>query len=606
MVNPASNLGFFIPGEAKAIKQPDLSPAGVTIEGDSGLCVYPVEKDQKSYYAVTTVVEGNENREVRAGANATTAAIAEKPGIPEPYKFGGYFRYTGYVMYLGRFNPWDPRDAYGFDNRLSAPMFFSVAMPDKFDAERKKFYSLSFHLHPFGHSYYGSTEGVDDTLSYKDPATGETLWGGFTMGFNDCCRLVFRDKEGALQDIGPYLETSAYGYSGYAGWNSHYIPAALTKQGLRKTFAPSLPFGEGKSVMYAQKSMKAIANWMFDSSPWAATLDRTRFYSEGGSMGAIGSFRLAVHNSELVAAVSTTVGTPAPWTLSCQFGPKQESIPTPEGVGIYDYLDLGPWLSRHPGLPYPPFRLVNGKRDTTVGRTSIPPFVEAAGKAGLGILLYFSQGTHTVADPEARWPEMISDRLYPREQNKPGFNLFHYRTDRAYLVFTDGSLDDNPGKGDPDDGAPRGGINRWPYWDWRKVVDEPDRFETDIFLLAECPKDEGAVSITLQRLQKLAHPAGARYKWKTVDRSAKVTLKEGDCGSRQGRPSDDPKGPDRQEAHDADCGEAVTANSGLVSRMASDRLFGRMLLTVGRMNRQLRSVVAEQPAQQHAPAESEC
>jgi len=53
---------------------------------DDGLFVYTAKKDEPAYYAVTAVVDGNENREIAAGANALTEAVQEKIEPVQPVK----------------------------------------------------------------------------------------------------------------------------------------------------------------------------------------------------------------------------------------------------------------------------------------------------------------------------------------------------------------------------------------------------------------------------------------------------------------------------------------------------------------------------------------
>ena len=110
-----------------AVKQPDLSAAGVTLQASSGLFVYTAKAAGNAYYAVTTVVEGNENRQLTAGVNSLGAAVAESTGLPSPFYFNTHTYpnyYDGYVVFLGSTNPTDPTDAYGFDNRPCAPVLF--------------------------------------------------------------------------------------------------------------------------------------------------------------------------------------------------------------------------------------------------------------------------------------------------------------------------------------------------------------------------------------------------------------------------------------------------------------------------------------------------
>ncbi len=172
-------------------RQPDLTPAGVALDEDSGLYVFTVENEQNSYYAVTTVVEGNEQRRIEPGVNATVDAASEKIGLPEPFVYDPvtHYAYTGYVVWLGRFNPADLTDKYGYNSQRNAPFFFSIAKPRSYNVER--IYPTTIYLHSAGHGYFDSTEGYDESL-YVD----SERYGGFCLGFADSQRVVARNAAG--------------------------------------------------------------------------------------------------------------------------------------------------------------------------------------------------------------------------------------------------------------------------------------------------------------------------------------------------------------------------------------------------------------------------
>ncbi len=504
--------------DGATICQPDLSPAAVTLLPDSGLYVYPVEQEQQSYYAVTTVVEGNENRSIGVGKNATTTAVDEIPGIPDFF----YFRdsetyYHGYVIWLGSFNPADPSDRYGFDNRRSAPFFFSISLPEKFDVTRR--YPLTLYLHCLSHNYFDSNEGHDNSL-YADAQRQ----GGFCLGINDIPRIVCRDTTGTLiKDT--YLEVDIYGHSFYTGWNSNYVPTKQMANGAYKSFQPIRAYEQGVSVPYTEKAIAFVMDWMLRKSPWARYLDAERVYATGGSMGGSGALMMGIHYPQNFAAINDIVGRTTPYFAPLKkyghyverlCGLIEMDVPMPDGKSFYRYMDLGQYVLAHPGDPYPPIRMLNGKNDTTIIWNQIPPFYQAANTARLGLLAYFSQQGHSSSDPDANFPERIDDRKFVSGQNLPYFDIFNFSSDKPYLAFSDFSLNDNPGNGDPADGDLRGGLNRFPAFLKDTVMETPSFFTAYVYLYEHAPSASATVTITPRKLQSLLHNPGTKYNWQSA------------------------------------------------------------------------------------------
>lgn len=566
-----TRVDYTQPIAQSGIKQPDLTRAGVSLLPDSGLYVYPNETNEPAYYAVTTVAEGNENRLISAAVNATADPVAEQPGIPDAFYFSEYGPYTGYVMWMGSFNPNDTSDSFGFFNKRSAPVLFSVVIPfalttvpyvvtglndqyyshsyrssrpefpSKLDGKR---FPLTVYLHASGHEYFDSGEGY----------AGANL--GFALGFEDRLHMIVKrpDNSGFIS-LANYIDSGAdRGYSYYAGWNSNYSPySAYTTvspndMGLPKTFDLPQPFETGKSVMYGQKQMRFIIEWMLYHTTWSRSMDPERIFFTGASMGG-GALSFGLHNADMATAVDVTVsrtqvtdaGTDYGGYNPVQWGPVSENIPLPDSVfgteGIYDYLDLGKWVTQHPGLDFPPLRMLNGRNDPNILWPQIPQFYAAAQNSRIGLQAYFDSGTHLARDSRFAIPAYPDYLFYfyggsPQytffnHMDLPYWNMYRYRSDQSYPAFSACSLDDNPGNGDPSNGSPIGALNRYTAWDTTTIVDTAIHYEVGVFLTDPTPSNSATVSITPRRLQAFPHQPGMRVRWRNLDTVSGQTLQTG-------------------------------------------------------------------------------
>ncbi|MDO8647207.1 MAG: DNRLRE domain-containing protein [Candidatus Diapherotrites archaeon] len=537
-------------GGTGAIKQPSLSKAGVSLSADSGLYVYTVESNGSNYYAVTTVVEGNEKQIVTAGQNATASPVSESIGIPDAflYEHDSYnYYYSGYIMWLGSFNPKNTADNYGFFNKRSIPVFFAVTLPyktgwdssnpenmAKFSNSTPGMYALTLYLHASGKGYFQSEEGVDNSRNVD-----ANRYGGFDLAFNDFSRIVVKKADGSLADLGPYIETDSYGYHYYAGFNSNYAPNGISS-GFKKSIEGAKPYSDGKSVVYAEKQVKFIAEWMLYNSPWAQYMDPNRVYCTGGSMGAGGCLAVAIHNPEMIAALHSHQGRPwayggANYTAYSDFvfGKKAANIPTPEGIGIDDYLDLAKYLQANPNKDYPPMRTNHGKNDTTISWGNIPAFYSAANNAKVALTGYFDQCSHNCFEAasyttgSAYFPEVIYERFFVKNQFMNSFDNFHYALNKSYPTFTDFSLNGNPGNGDPANSDLRGQINGLEYFDRNTLVDSSGKYEVTVYLVPTATAESATVTITPKRMQSFPHNSGNAVTWKNIAADGVTVLQSG-------------------------------------------------------------------------------
>lgn len=90
------------------------------------------------------------------------------------------------------------------------------------------------------------------------------------------------------------------------------------------------------------------------------------------------------------------------------------------------------------------------------------------------------------------------------------------RVDQSLPAFTRGSLDDDPGTGAADAGAPQGQANRYLTWRPDTIVDEPTRWSVEISIVDRAPRQKATVDVTPRRLQRFRLRAGDRVAWTNV------------------------------------------------------------------------------------------
>ena len=107
-------------------------------------------------------------------------------------------------------------------------------------------------------------------------------------------------------------------------------------------------------------------------------------------------------------------------------------------------------------------------------------------------------------------------------------------------AFSNGSLDNSPGTGDPDAGEPWGQINAWLLWNSDDAVDKPDRWEMTVYLVGSCPENACTVDITPRHCKGFKPKPGETFTWEnrplsggkavtgqvTADKWGLVTLKQ--------------------------------------------------------------------------------
>jgi hypothetical protein len=85
--------------------------------------------------------------------------------------------------------------------------------------------------------------------------------------------------------------------------------------------------------------------------------------------------------------------------------------------------------------------------------------------------------------------------------------------DGTIPAFSNCSLDNNPGNGDPADGDYYGQINGWLIWDDEQWTDKPDHWEMTVYLHQACPRDRCTVDVTPRHCRQFRPRPGQRCRW---------------------------------------------------------------------------------------------
>jgi hypothetical protein len=149
---------------------------------------------------------------------------------------------------------------------------------------------------------------------------------------------------------------------------------------------------------------------------------------------------------------------------------------------------------------------------------------------------------------DARQPFVAAWSLHPPREVTQAFGRM--RWDVSLPAFSNCSLDNNPGNGDPADGDYYGCINGWLLWDDQDQVDQPGRWEMTVWLVGSCPEDACTVDVTPRHCKGFKPKPGQRFRWTntavpdgqavqqgevTADRWGRVTLERVAVGKGKNR-----------------------------------------------------------------------
>nr|WP_319393020.1 alpha/beta hydrolase-fold protein [uncultured Desulfobacter sp.] len=428
---------------------------------NKGFFVFKSNEQGPFFYAVTALIKGRENKEIRIDSNSLKVPVQERigPGSPilQRVETPDSFQYIGNAT-LYFYTRWEsPPNA----SKVNMPFDYLVAVPKNVKVPAP----VGIHLH----------------------AWGGNLLGGYAWWNNA--------EKGAI-----LLASNQFPYDWWTGYHENFFSDDPPKS--------AHEWRNGRIIPYTTNRLFSFLSYLKQNSKWQIDLSQT--FIAGSSMGGSGSLMTAIRYPKQIAWARSWVGVHIP-EKSPQFRSSYEKVwGNPEyqvlfedGTPVWDYYNDAKYLYAHPKAEIGFLTFCNGKNDSQIGWEQAVEFLNALQNTRRPHLFMWGQKGH---GERTVMPGNGSQRVMPLD----------IRVDRPLPAFTHCSLDDNPGNGDPSDGDQTGQINRWLFWEDQSIIDEPGRFEMTTALMNEAPESTCTVDITPRRVQKFHWPEGKKVFWKNI------------------------------------------------------------------------------------------
>ncbi len=420
----------------------------------TGLCVNSPPRAGAAYYAVTVSIDGKENTALGPG-NTLMQPVRETVGqglpVLQRVERPKEFMYVSGGPTLDYFVRWESPPNCAAQGK---PYDYLVAFPPK----PARPAPVGIHLHCWGGS----------------------LNGGYGWWYN-------AEKGHVL------LASNQVPYDWWTGYHERYWEGRRD----RKTWQ------DGTVRPYSQRRLLSFLDWM--SSRWEIDLART--HVAGSSMGGAGAPMMAIRYPERIAWGISWVGVHIPaespqfkGSYAGVFGEPEWNVRFEDGTPVWDYFNDAWYLRKYPEKEIGLVTFSNGKNDGAIGWPQAVEFFRALQETHRPHIFVWGQGGH---GQRALMPVTLEERVMPLD----------LRTDQSLPALTGCSLDDRPGNGRTDDGDPQGQANLYLFWQTEDLVDQPDRWEITLGLIAKAPKDECTVEVTPRRLQQFKPRPGQAVRW---------------------------------------------------------------------------------------------
>lgn len=438
-----------------------LTDLGTPISNGKGLWVNNADFAGGAYYAVTVTVDGIENK-VISSENTLTEPINEQLGqgvpvlqrIEKPISFD--YAQTPTLYYYTRWEapPNSSVEGKAFDYLVGVPKNVSQPAP------------VGIHMHCWG----GNLEG------------GYGWW-------NDA-------EEGSI-----ILASNQLPYDWWTGYHERINTTLPLKT--------ASDWQSGVVHPYTTNRLFSFLEWMSSQSLWSIDLSRT--FTAGNSMGGSGSIMAGIRFGDSIAWTRSWVGVHNPIdspqfmsSYSNVYGKPEYNVLFEDGTPVWDYYNDIWFLKQYPKKETAFITFSNGKNDNAIGWAQAVDFYEALQETKRPHLFVWGQGGH---GQRTIMPFSGSERIMPID----------IRTDQSLPAFTFCSLDDMPGNGDPNDGDAIGQINAYLYWETNDIIDTAQSWEMTVGLIDKAPEASCTVDITPRRLQNLIVTPNEQYHWQNKD-----------------------------------------------------------------------------------------
>jgi len=262
---------------------------------------------------------------------------------------------------------------------------------------------------------------------------------------------------------------------------------------------PDLCYNEGEGTLRAAAECKVdyfAERHMLNLIHWAAQTWETDRLKITGSMLHFGLRHPEIFSRMSFGAYTATYDyrwAPGSHSLPGLLGP--QGIKTVTGEDAWSEFSVGWYVNRCPDRDVP-FLICQSNVGKDSGHTS--EFGWQDDPRGWAELL---KGRATFV---ASWSTDFSRELHD--------GLRDVDWNKTIPAFSNCSLDNNPGNGDPADGDYYGTINGWLLWQ-SDSVDEPGRWEMTVYVISSCLRGDCTVDVTPRHCQAFKALPGERFRW---------------------------------------------------------------------------------------------
>ena len=481
-----------------------INDDGEQLADDIGLFVYTVKQDGQFYYAVTSVMEGNENQRDFSEQNSLQSPITENIGLPMAVRQ----RVTEtdgklvqeYVHWAD--NTMSYKTGHGFN--------FMINVDDRYDPNTPS--GLEIMLGGRSTTYYNS-------------------WA-----YDQMITIVPDDYMPPTKNM-PY---DGYQYDSLQTWWS----------GCRSNYKTQEK--GGVFIPYTQNRMLYYIEFVKNKY----LIDSNRIYVRGGSMGGTGAMNFGLKHPELFASVHAVVGCPN-WQLNIHgvdenyqvikegwrsegrqlWGNPEDDIRLQDGTSVWLWMNSG-WYARHHMTESMPFlSMTNGKRDGSIQYFPLPQFYKDMKDAKQAFNANIFDGGHTGWDSSfaSLFGTIVKNESIPALKNvsiDANSGDIHPETGMAKVL--DFTVSPHVFDGDS-----AGIINGYRIIEWSRklfdfdqgfsddMVDLPDRYEIAIRLNENSSHSHAVADITPRRLQAFQVIAGGLYHWENKRLTTEEIIQSG-------------------------------------------------------------------------------
>jgi hypothetical protein len=444
-----------------------IDSASVPLASTKGLFVATSTAAGSFYYAVTANAIHIEDTTVVVGSNSLAAPVSETVMMPKPVWQGSR------VVSSKTFNIY-----VQFATKVTSSIYPQMTNVGSF---------------PYNFALVKSGTGSSHPITFwMNPG------GGTFLPTSDYFRTIGDPNEWVItfEEWIPGIQFCTFSY----GFHEDY-----------DMYSSSNPVPtSGTLHNYTAAKVAYIVNWAIRNLP----VDSTRTYMTGWSMGAMGTLFNSIMLRQKIAAIFIyapicNLAAGADASFDPLWGTYQTNLLTNEGYRRNERLNANYLVSANRLNSLPLMFTFFGKLDSGTVWPEKIVFYDSLSANKHGAFHFWSMSNHAQLYYNSPW-----------QPSFPNFSFFiRYRTNLSCPAFSNCSINDNPGNGNPSNGDAIGSING--HLDWNdNIVDLANRWEITLRLKdlstiygSDIAPDSATTDVTLRRLQAFNVPVGYRINW---------------------------------------------------------------------------------------------